>query len=677
MYYNIELINEKTKETILYEDVQDLNDGEKMYFNFQINAQELKDGEYKLNVIDGNGDVVASDTLNVGEFDIVGIQHKRGENVYINTVLDAKTEANDVEIREINSIVFPSGDADAMTSVFVRARPVFNDGYTEGYDNGHTDGYNSGKTDGFEEGKTEGYNEGKTDGIAEGIEEQKNKLTPIEITENGTYSNENGYNEVTVNVQDTNGSYADGYNDGIEEQKSKLTDITITENGSYSNDNGYKDIVVNVADTNGSYDEGYNEGIANAETTIAENAQVLDITANGKYTTKYSGGEGNLIKEVNVSVPKGGGGCVDFEQIGYDENDVTSFNDDIAYSKTLYDAWNPSNTSASRLFQNNTNLVYCPKIDTSNVTDMGRMFNTCKSLVSIPLLITSNATSMYYMFSGCSSLKSIPLLDTSNVTDMYDMFNNCSTLTSIPLLDTSKVMNMSQMFGGCSSLVTIPQLDTSNVTSMNFMFYSCTKLTTIPSLDTSNVTDMGYMFYVCSTLNSIPLLDTSNVTDMSYMFGSCKSLTTIPLLDTSKVEDMGNMFDGCSSLESIPQLDTSNVVNMGTMFSGCSSLVSIPLLDTSKVTSMQSVFGYSSINTLTDLGGFKDLKIDWNDNYGLYRLPNLTHQSIMNVINNLYDFRGNGDATTTRTLKMNSNTMALLSNDDKAIAVNKGWTLTS
>ena len=39
--------------------------------------------------------------------------------------------------------------------------------------------------------------------------------------------------------------------------------------------------------------------------------------------TKYSGGEGNLIKEVNVNVPKGGGGCVDFEQIGYDENDVT------------------------------------------------------------------------------------------------------------------------------------------------------------------------------------------------------------------------------------------------------------------------------------------------------------------------------------------------------------------
>ena len=539
MYYNIELINEKTKETILYEDVQDLNEGEKMYFNFQINAQELKDGEYKLNVIDGDGNVVASDTLNVGEFDIVGIQHKRGENVYINTVLNAKTEANDVEIRSLNSTIYPSGDADAMTSVFVRARPVYNDGYQEGYNGGHTDGYNSGHTD------------------------------------------------------------------GIEEQKSKLTDITITENGSYSNDNGYKDIVVNVQDTNGSYDEGYNDGIANAETAIAENAQVLDITANGKYATKYSGGDGNLIKEVNVSVPKGGGGCVDFEQIGYDENDVTKFNADIAYSKTIYDSWNPERTSALDYFNNNTELVYCPKIDTSKVTGMERMFSNCKSLTSIPQLDTSKVTIMYYMFYNCASLKTIPLLDTSNVKDMDDMF------------------------------------------------YACSSLTSIPQLDTSNVTDIGYMFNGCTSLKTIPLLDTSNVTDMGYMFSNCKSLT------------------------SIPQLVTSNVTNMSSIFSGCSKLESLPLLDTSNVTNINTIFGYSNIITLTDLGGFKNLKIDWNDNGGLYRLPNLTYQSIMNVINNLYDFRGNGDSTTTRTLKIHSNAMAMLTDEDKALAVGKGWTLTS
>ena len=73
----------------------------------------------------------------------------------------------------------------------------------------------------------------------------------------------------------------------------------------------------------------------------------------------------------------------------------------------------------------------------------------------------------------------------------------------------------------------------------------------------------------------------------------------------------------------------------------------------------------------------KVLKISWSDSYGLYKTPKLTYQSIMNVINNLYDFRSNGDTTTTRTLRINPNTMSLLTDDDKALATSKGWVLTA
>ena len=99
--------------------------------------------------------------------------------------------------------------------------------------------------------------------------------------------------------------------------------------------------------------------------------------------------------------------------------------------------------------------------------------------------------------------------------------------------------------------------------------------------------------------------------------------------------------------------------------------------DCSDVQFIGVLFGTSDINTLTDLGGFKNLKIDWYDNYGLYRLPNLTYQSIMNVINNLYDFPSNGDSSTTRRLQIHPNAMALLSDEDKALATNKGWVLIS
>ena len=181
------------------------------------------------------------------------------------------------------------------------------------------------------------------------------------------------------------------------------------------------------------------------------------------------------------------------------------------------------------------------------------------------------------------------------------------------------------------------------------MFSNCDKLVTIPQLDTSKVTNMSYIFYYCGNLLIIPQLDTSNVTNMGSMFYYCRNLITIPQLDTSKVTDMSSMFCGCSNLNSIP------------------------LLDCGKVTNVSNMFGWEDINTLTDLGGFKNLKINFTD--GLNHLPNLTVQSLMNVINNLYDFRANGESTT-RTLKIGTTNLNKLTDEQKAVATNKGWSLT-
>ena len=125
----------------------------------------------------------------------------------------------------------------------------------------------------------------------------------------------------------------------------------------------------------------------------------------------------------------------------------------------------------------------------------------------------------------------------------------------------------------------------------------------------------------------------------------------------------------------IPQFDTSNVTTVERIFYNCPNIRTVPLLDFSNVTKFDRVFGLSENTPLTTLGGFKDLKIDWNDNYGLAKCPNLTYESVMNVINNLYNFRANGDETTTKTIKFHANSLALLSDDDKAIATNKGWIL--
>ena len=291
----------------------------------------------------------------------------------------------------------------------------------------------------------------------------------------------------------------------------------------------------------------------------------------------------------------------------------------------------------------------------------------------------SNVTNMSNMFFGCTSLTTIPLINTSNVTNMYNMFYYCNKLTTIPLINTSNVTNMSNMFRmdenyPFSVLESIPQLDTSNVKNMEKMLYACKSLTTIPLINTSNVTNMSYMFFGCSSLTTIPLINTSNVANMSGMFRDCTHLTTIPLIDTSNVTDMYNMFNNCTQLTTIPLIDTSNVTDMDNMFHSCRLLQSIPLLDCSKVKYMSNMFGSSDNTTLTEIGGFKNLKISITSNF-LDKAPNLTTESLMNVINNVYDLTGNG--LSGQTLKFGSTNLNKLTEEQIAVATTKGWTLTA
>ena len=430
----------------------------------------------------------------------------------------------------------------------------------------------------------------------------------------------------------------------------------------------------------------------------------IDINANGSYdVANYATASVNVQPSDNYSYFDGVVDVEGLRAIGWDDESIGMFRDNDRHyawqnsdyivseeNKALYGVIVDKASISSN--KNNPNFKYCPFIrsidnrftesffydckslisipllDTSNWTDMNSTFNYCKSLISIPLLDTSNVTNMEEMLSACASLTSIPLLNTHNVTNMHSMFSGCKSLISIPLLDTSNVTNMAAMLRSCSSLTSIPQLDTTNVTSMGFMFEGCSSLTSIPLLDTTNVTNMSNMFYDCKLLTTIPLLNTSKVINMSNMFYGCTSLTSIPLLDTSNVTDMRNMFYNCTSLTSIPQLNTSNVTTMYQMFNSCSSLTSIPLLDTSYVNDMNYFFGWSNIDTLTDLGGFKNLSISITS-YFLDVCPNLTVESLMNVINNLATVSG-------KTLSFGSTNLNKLTAEQIAIATAKGWTLT-
>ncbi len=246
------------------------------------------------------------------------------------------------------------------------------------------------------------------------------------------------------------------------------------------------------------------------------------------------------------------------------------------------------------------------------------------------LATTADNTDYSYLFAYGENAKSIDVsrLDTSNVTNMRYMFLDCDNLTSLDLssFNTSKVTNMSHMFDGCSKLTTLDlsNFDTSKVTDMSYMFDGCFGFTSlnVNNFNTSNVTNMTYMFYYCQKLTSIDVshFDTSNVTNMSYAFYYCTGLTSLDLSnwDISKVTGSYNLskaFDSCTSL-----VDFKAPKN-----------ISAPM-DVSKSTA-------------------------------------LSHDSLMSIINNLVT------KTSTTKLTLGATNLAKLSDEEKTIATNKGWTL--
>ena len=177
--------------------------------------------------------------------------------------------------------------------------------------------------------------------------------------------------------------------------------------------------------------------------------------------------------------------------------------------------------------------------------------------------------------------------------------------------------------------------DTENVTNMYYMFYRCSNLTSVPQLNTSKVTNMSNMFRDCSKLTTIPPLDTSNATSMQGIFNGCDSLTTIPLLDTSKITSMASMFRQCYNLTTVPALDVSNVNSTTQTFQDCYKLKSI---------------------LMTNIGANLDISAS----------TKFERSDLLTILNNLKT------VTSTKTLTMGADNLAKLTEEDKAIATNKG-----
>ena len=155
---------------------------------------------------------------------------------------------------------------------------------------------------------------------------------------------------------------------------------------------------------------------------------------------------------------------------------------------------------------------------------------------------------------------------------------------------------------------------------------------------------------------------TSNTRGFENAWYECTELTEFPLIDTSKGTNFEQAWYHCSKLVTFPALNLSKGTKFARAWSNCSSLTELPLLDLSAGTDFTQAWMVCS--ALTTLGGFGAIKESIDLSYS----NKLTVESIMNVINQAATVTG-------KTMNLGSTNLAKLSDEQKAVATSKGWTL--
>ena len=598
----------------------------------------------------------------------------------------------------------------------------------------------------------------------------RNQDKKVVFTENGTYTIDYdpttytglGNVEVEVNI-DVDSYYNNGYNqgktDGVNEQKSKLESINITVNGTYSKEDGYNHIEVNVPDLNGSYDEGYqqghtegyNEGYTEGEgigynqgqADMAAKARVLDVTKNGNYLSKYSD---PIVPEVVTGVYADGTEFYSYaylEGISYDSGFIVSedmkveiwWKGDVSKTdKNLFGSQVNNNYAIFKIripetaynFQGEIAMKYLtyPNAESDRwyhfkisyadgfwVDDV-KIGDFSRNISGTPykLYINSNTP---HSFNGANGYFGMIKITTNGVENII-----IPTAEGLKNITTNEILQVEQngSYTFTENLPIYPEGELYKTVNVNVLpkinlqktglKLGFSTFKEVPEwVDFDGVTDMSNMFGYCGNLQTIPEINTSNVTNMDRMFDSCSNLQTIPQLDTSKVSNVNDMFRYCRSLKTLPNnfnfgscttfsemfystnltdysfLETWVInpnANMDRMIDNTNTtyVPAIPCVGSTSYYQSAIFWAYGDYSKLTYFGGWIGRKYNVTQGYILNKMPNLTYESCISILNNLYDFTGNGETPNSSQgqLKVAQSFIDTVG-DEISIATNKGWVI--
>ena len=182
-------------------------------------------------------------------------------------------------------------------------------------------------------------------------------------------------------------------------------------------------------------------------------------------------------------------------------------------------------------------------------------------------------------------------------------------------------------------------------------------------------------------IKKLPELTVITGIRMNNFFDGMSNLTELKINMMNNVNSAYQLCYGCSSLKIIELKNTTNVSNMKEAFYSCKSLETLPAFNGSSLNYIERMF--QNCTNIKYAGGIIDIgkayETTVSENYVPYTLSfgnaiNLTHDSLMNIINNLYDIKTKG-VKPQKLILGTKNLSDKLTSEEIAIATEKGWTV--
>lgn len=270
-----------------------------------------------------------------------------------------------------------------------------------------------------------------------------------------------------------------------------------------------------------------------------------------------------------------------------------------------------------------------------------------------------------YCFNGCSGLTEFDI--PNNVTAISEYcFNNCSGLTQITLSAGIKSIGM-YAFQNCKNLTDINIPDDTSYSIGKSAFYNSGITNDCAKNIVSHANSIGsHIFRYCLSLTNV---EVSVFAD--HMFYQCTNLITAKSTQAT-TNAPSAVFWGCTSLTTASLAD--GTTNIGTqLFYGCTSLKTVFLPSSITSASGNSLTVTSSLYVFSNCTALEDVQLgqDWNMSLRLDISNNLTVDSMIAMFNSLKDLTGD----TAKTLTLGETNLAKLTDEQKAIATDKNWTL--